>query len=113
MVEARLEGHLAMVGAKVEARGEGLVKGRGARPSTPPTEQSSHRGVTRHALAVDLHLDQRPLLAPEQVYGYSDCTHVDIVRACACACASACAYVHVLSLKDTPYGLNRASSGQP
>ena len=71
MVEARLEGHLAMVGAKVEARGEGLVKGRGARPSTPPTEQSSHRGVTRHALAVDLHLDQRPLLAPEQVYGYS------------------------------------------
>ena len=95
------------------ARGEERVKGRGVRPSTPPTEQGSHRGVTRHALAVDLHLDQRPLLAPEQVYGYSDCTHVDIVRACACACASACAYVHVLSLKDTPYGLNCASSGQP
>ena len=83
MVEARLEGHLAMVGAKVEARGEGLVKGRGARPSTPPTEQSSHRGVTRHALAVDLHLDQRPLLAPEQVYGYSYCAQMGIVCACA------------------------------
>ena len=99
MVEARLEGHLAMVGAKVEARGEDRVKGRGARPSTPPTEQGSHRGVTRHALAVDLHLDQRPLLAPEQVYGYSDCTHVDIVRACACACACIESQGHTLRVE--------------
>ena len=31
MVEARLEGHLAKVGAKVQARGEGRVAGQRAR----------------------------------------------------------------------------------
>jgi hypothetical protein len=73
------------------SKGEG-----GTRPSPPPTEQGSHRGVTRHAIAVNLHLDQRPLLAPEQMYGYSYCTHMDRQL-----------------LKDTPYELNCASSGQP
>ena len=34
MVEARLEGHLAKVGAKVEARGEGRGAGQRARGET-------------------------------------------------------------------------------
>ena len=108
MVEARLEGHLAMVGAKVEARGEERVKGRGARPSTPPLSRArteeSHARLSLSTCTSTSGPCSRLNRCTDTVTArtWTSCVHV-----------RAHVQVHVLSLKDTPYELKCASSGQP
>ena len=77
--QARSEGAGRGVEALVAGRGSGQG-GREAGPSIPPTEQGSHRGVARHAIIVDLHLDHRPLLAPEQIYRYNQYSLIESQR---------------------------------
>jgi hypothetical protein len=67
-VGARVEARGRSEGAERGSRGEGRVGARGG--AFYPTEQGSHRGVARYAIAVELHLDQRPLLAPVQICRY-------------------------------------------